>query len=156
MADDERIGLDNLSPPNGSRSSRKRVGRGHGSGHGKTSGRGHKGQKARSGGQIPPWFEGGQMPLHRRTPKRGFTNPGRTKWSIVNLGDLERIEGDEVDPNVLRAYGLIGTLKRPVKILARGEAGRALTVRAHAFSAAAREKIEAAGGTAHVIEHVIE
>lgn len=152
MAEDDRIGLDNLSPADGSRSVRKRVGRGHGSGVGKTSGRGHKGQKARSGVSIPPWFEGGQMPLHRRTPKRGFNNPGRQQWSIVNLGDLERVSADEIDPQVLRQHGLIGTLRHPVKILARGEPGRALTVRAHAFSASAREKIEAAGGSAQVIE----
>lgn len=152
MAEEDRIGLDNLSPPDGSRSGRKRVGRGHGSGVGKTSGRGHKGQKARSGASIPPWFEGGQMPLHRRTPKRGFNNPRRQQWSIVNLGDLERVSADEIDPQILRQHGLIGTLRHPVKILARGEPGRALTIRAHAFSASAREKIEAAGGSAQVIE----
>jgi large subunit ribosomal protein L15 len=151
MADGERIGLDNLSPPDGSRSSTRRVGRGHGSGSGKTSGRGHKGQKARAGASKPAWFEGGQMPLYRRTPKRGFKPHQRTRWSVVNLGDLDRVEASDIDPEVMRANGLIGTLKHPVKILARGDAGRALTIRAHAFSAAAREKIESAGGTAQVI-----
>jgi len=92
------------------------------------------------------------MPLYRRTPKRGFKPYQRTRWSVVNLGDLDRVEASDFDPEVMRANGLIGTLKHPVKILARGETDRALTVRAHAFSAAAREKIEAAGGTAQVIE----
>lgn len=152
MGDREKLGLENLSPPRGSRSSPKRVGRGHGSGHGKTSGRGHKGQKSRSGGKVPPWFEGGQMPLYRRTPKRGFTPRDRRAWSIVNLVDLERIDATEIDPDVLRAHGLIRDTRTPVKILADGELDRALTVRAHAFSAAAREKIEAAGGMAELLE----
>jgi len=151
MAERERIGLENLSPPDGSRPSSRRVGRGHGSGAGKTSGRGHKGQKSRSGASARAWFEGGQMPLYRRTPKRGFKNPTRKDWSIVNLGDLGRVEG-EVNPETLYANGLISTLKHPVKVLARGETEVAITVRAHAFSATAREKIEAAGGTAQVIE----
>jgi large subunit ribosomal protein L15 len=151
MAERERIGLDNLSPPDGSKKTSRRVGRGHGSGAGKTSGRGHKGQKSRSGATARAWFEGGQMPLYRRTPKRGFKNPGRQEWSIVNLADLDRVEGD-VNPVTLAEHGLISTLKYPVKVLARGEAGRAMTVRAHAFSAAAKEKIEAAGGTVQVIE----
>lgn len=152
MAERERIGLDNLSPPEGSRQTSRRVGRGHGSGAGKTSGRGHKGQKSRSGATSRAWFEGGQMPLYRRTPKRGFKNPGRKEWSVVNLGDLERVDGNDVNPEVLRAHGLIRTMKHPVKVLARGEVSRAVTIHAHAFSAAAREKIEAAGGTAQVIE----
>ena len=153
MSERERIGLDNLGPPAGSKASRKRVGRGHGSGRGKTSGRGHKGQKSRSGAAIPAWFEGGQMPLYRRTPKRGFQPPNRTEWSVVNVGDLERIVGStEVDPQVLREHGLIRSLRHPVKVLARGDMDRPLTIRAHAFSAAARTKIEAAGGSAQVIE----
>ncbi len=152
MADRERIGLDSLSPASGARSSRKRVGRGHGSGRGKTSGRGHKGQKSRSGAAIPAWFEGGQMPLYRRTPKRGFKPPHRTEWSIVNLGNLDRIQGAEVDPQILVEHGLIRSTRQPVKILARGDIDRALTIRAHAFSATAREKIEAAGGSVLVIE----
>lgn len=152
MADKERIGLENLSPADGSTASSKRVGRGHGSGLGKTSGRGHKGQKSRSGGSIPPWFEGGQMPLYRRTPKRGFKPLSRTEYNIVNLSDLERVEGADIDPVTLEAVGLIRNVKNPVKILARGELDRAVTVRAHAFSAAARARIEAAGGTVQVIE----
>lgn len=152
MADREKLGLDNLSPARGSKSSPKRVGRGHGSGSGKTSGRGHKGQKARSGGKVPAWFEGGQMPLYRRTPKRGFTPHRRKEWSIVNLADLERIEGTDVDPAVLLEHGLIRNVRTPVKILADGDLDRALTVRAHAFSATARAKIEAAGGSVELLE----
>lgn len=152
MAEDEKVGLHNLEPPAGARGRKKRVGRGPGSGHGKTAGRGHKGQKARTGGQIPPWFEGGQMPLYRRIPKRGFTSRGRIEFQIVNVGDLEAIEEATVDPDVLRARGLIGRGERPVKVLGDGELTRAVTVRAHAFSAGAREKIEAAGGRAERIE----
>ena len=152
MAERERIGLENLSPPPGVPSVESTRGRGHGSGSGKTSGRGHKGQKARSGATSRAWFEGGQMPLYRRTPKRGFTNHSRKQWSIVNLGDLGRIDGNDATPEVLRAHGLISTMKHPVKVLARGEIDRAMTIHAHGFSATAREKIEAAGGTAQVIE----
>lgn len=152
MAERERIGLDNLSPPAGSRRAAKRRGRGHGSGSGKTSGRGHKGQKSRSGASIPAWFEGGQMPLYRRTPKRGFKPYRRTEWHIVNLSDLDRVEENGIDPETLRASGVIRGTDRPVKILGRGDVQRAVDVRAHAFSASAREKIEAAGGTAQVIE----
>ena len=133
--------LHDLSPAKGSRRTSKRIGRGPGSGTGKTAGRGHKGQKSRSGAKSRAWFEGGQMPLYRRTPKRGFTNPTRKEWSIVNLGDLGRVDGD-VTPESLYESGLIATLKHPVKVLARGDADRSFTVSAHAFSAAAREKIE--------------
>ena len=152
MGERERVGLDNLSPPRGSKRSAKRRGRGHGSGSGKTSGRGHKGQKSRSGASIPAWFEGGQMPLYRRTPKRGFKPHRRTEWRIVNLSDLARVEGSGIDPDALCASGVIRRSDRPVKILGRGELDRALEVRAHAFSASARAKIEAAGGTARIIE----
>ncbi len=152
MGERERIGLDNLSPARGSKSSAKRRGRGRGSGLGKTSGRGHKGQKSRSGASIPAWFEGGQMPLYRRTPKRGFKPHQRTEWHIVNLSDLERVEGSGIDPETLRASGVIRSTGGPVKILGRGDVSRAIDVQAHAFSASAREKIEAAGGTARVIE----
>jgi len=151
MADSKRVGLDNLSPAPGSRGQRKRVGRGHGSGHGKTAGRGHKGQKSRSGASIPAWFEGGQMPLYRRVPKRGFKPLDRREFQVVNLGMLADVEGSEFGPEQLKARGLIASLKKPVKILGWGSAGRALTVRAHAFSATAREKIEADGGTAELI-----
>lgn len=149
---EEKTGLHNLEPPAGSKPSPKRVGRGHGSGLGKTSGRGHKGQKARSGAAIPAWFEGGQMPLHRRTPKRGFRSRDRTEYRIVNLRDLGEIEESEVTPDLLRARGLIGSGRNPVKVLGDGDVERALTVRAHAFSDSARRKIEEAGGTVEVIE----
>lgn len=151
MADKKRIGLDNLSPVPGSSGKRKRVGRGHGSGHGKTSGRGHKGQKSRSGASIPAWFEGGQMPLYRRVPKRGFKPINRREYQVVNVGMLAEIEGSEFGPEELKARGLISSLRKPVKVLGVGSAGRPITVRAHAFSATAREKIEADGGTAELI-----
>ncbi len=151
MADSKRIGLDNLSPTPGSRGKRKRVGRGHGSGHGKTSGRGHKGQKSRSGASIPAWFEGGQMPLYRRVPKRGFKPINRREYQVVNVGLIASLEGAAFGPEELKAHGLIASLTKPVKILGVGSAGRPVTVRAHAFSAAAREKIEADGGTVELI-----
>jgi large subunit ribosomal protein L15 len=142
--------LHDLSPVPGSHRDRKRVGRGPGSGTGKTSGRGEKGQKARSGGSIPAGFEGGQMPLHRRIPKRGFHSRNRVEYQVVNVGHLEGLDGD-VDPTVLRAAGLIRSLRKPVKILGVGEVSAALNISAHAFSGSAREKIEAAGGSATVI-----
>jgi large subunit ribosomal protein L15 len=151
MADSKRIGLDNLSPTPGSRGKRKRVGRGHGSGHGKTSGRGHKGQKSRSGAAIPAWFEGGQMPLYRRVPKRGFKPINRREYQVVNVGLIASLEGSAFGPEELKAHGVIASLTKPVKILGVGSAGRAVTVRAHAFSATAREKIEADGGTVELI-----
>jgi large subunit ribosomal protein L15 len=151
MAEHKRLGLDNLSPPSGSRKNAKRVGRGHGSGQGKTSGRGHKGQKSRSGASIPAWFEGGQMPLHRRLPKRGFTPPERRRFQIVNLSALADLPESEIGLEELDAHGLIGSTKRPVKILGDGSPGRAITVKAHAFSASAREKLEAEGGRAELI-----
>lgn len=142
--------LHDLSPTKGSHRDRKRVGRGPGSGTGKTAGRGQKGQKARSGASIPAGFEGGQMPLHRRIPKRGFHNFTRVEYQVVNVGDLARVEGD-VSPGSLHAAGLVGSGRKPVKILGTGEVESALTVEAHAFSRSAREKIEAAGGTATVL-----
>jgi len=151
MAENKRIGLENLSPASGSRGKRKRVGRGHGSGHGKTAGRGHKGQKSRSGASIPAWFEGGQMPLYRRVPKRGFKPINRREYQVVNVGMIAGLEGSEFGPEELKACGLIASLRKPVKILGVGTAGRAVTIRAHAFSASAREKIEADGGTAELI-----
>jgi large subunit ribosomal protein L15 len=141
--------LHDLSPVPGSHRDRKRVGRGPGSGTGKTSGRGEKGQKARSGASIPAGFEGGQMPLHRRIPKRGFHNRNRVEYQVVNVGDLSGLEG-QVDPAALRAAGLIGSLRKPVKILGNGDLTAKVSVIAHAFSASARAKIEAAGGTATV------
>ena len=142
--------LHDLSPSQGSHRNRKRVGRGPGSGLGKTAGRGQKGQKARSGGSIHPMFEGGQMPLHRRIPKRGFTNINRVEYQPVNVRDLARFEGD-VTVSGLKAAGLIGSVRKPVKILGVGEVDRALAVEAHAFSKTAREKIEAAGGSVSVL-----
>jgi len=126
------------------------VGRGPGSGTGKTSARGQKGQKSRTGGKVHPRFEGGQMPLIRRIPKRGFTNLNRVEYQVVNVRDLERFDG-EVSPEALKAAGLIGSMSKPVKILGVGEVAKALTVSAHAFSGSARSKIEGAGGSATVI-----
>lgn len=143
--------LHDLSPAPGSHRDRKRVGRGPGSGKGKRSGRGQKGQKARSGGQIPPGFEGGQMPLHRRLPKRGFNNVFRTEYQVVNVRDMNDLEG-EVTPATLVDAGLVGHAGRPVKILGDGELEVALEVSAHAFSGSARDKIEGAGGSATVLD----
>jgi large subunit ribosomal protein L15 len=143
--------LHDLSPSSGSTKNRKRKGRGPGSGNGKTAGRGQKGQKARSGGSVHPRFEGGQMPLIRRIPKRGFTNLNRVEYQVVNLRDLERVEG-EVTPESLKAAGLVRSLKKPVKVLGIGEVARKVAVSAHRFSATAKAKIEAAGGSVTVIE----
>ena len=143
--------LSNLRPAAGAMKNRKRVGRGPGSGLGKTAGRGHKGSGARAGGNIPPGYEGGQMPLSRRLPKRGFHNPFREEYSIINLGSLERFEtGAVIDLEVFRSMGLVRGRKKKVKILAKGELTKALTIKAHAFSAQAREKIAALGGAAEV------
>jgi large subunit ribosomal protein L15 len=142
--------LSDLSPAPGSRRSRKRVGRGPGSGNGKTAGRGHKGQKSRSGYSKRAGFEGGQMPLVRRVPKRGFTNIFRTEYEVVNVGRLEGLAG-QVTPEGLATAGLVKA-GRLVKILGDGELTTALEVSAHKFSRAAREKIEAAGGSCEVIE----
>lgn len=137
-----------LKPPPGSRHSRKRVGRGEASGHGKTSGRGQKGQKSRSGGQIPPRFEGGQLPLVKRLPyKRGFVNIFKVEYALVKVGELERLEADaQVTPLILLQEGLVKSPHQPIKILGDGDLSKALTVQAHKFSARSREKIEAAGG----------
>ncbi|HUF40650.1 MAG TPA: 50S ribosomal protein L15 [Verrucomicrobiae bacterium] len=145
--------LDELRPAFGSNKERKRVGRGDGSGHGKTSGRGHKGQGARSGGNTKPGFEGGQMPLQRRLPKRGFHNPFRVSYAVVNLAQLEALPaGSEVTPENLAEQGLVNGKSRLVKILGEGSLSKALTVKAHGFSASAKEKIEAAGGKAELIQ----
>ena len=140
------ITLSNLRPARGSTQARKRVGRGPGSGLGKTSGKGHKGHKARTGGGTNPGFEGGQMPLYRRLPKRGFTNPFRVESQAVNLRDLKQLTATEISPETLSAAGLIGSINLPVKLLGTGEADRAYTVRGVAMSASARTKLEAAGG----------
>jgi large subunit ribosomal protein L15 len=149
VANSDKIGLHNLAPARGSHRERKRLGRGPGSGTGKTSGKGHKGSKARTGHGGPgggkPGFEGGQMPLTRRIPKRGFTSPFRQEPQVVRLGDLEQIPGD-VTPESLAAAGLVRPKKGPVKVLANGRVTRAVTVRGIKLSAGAREKIVAAGG----------
>ena len=139
---------DKLSPAPGSKKSRKRVGRGDGSGHGTYSGRGCKGQKSRSGYNIPRGFEGGQLPLIKRLPrKRGFTNIFRTEYSIVNVGKLSMFEaGSEVTPERLVVAGVVKSLRHPIKVLAEGDINRPLVVKANRFSAAAKAKIEAAGG----------
>jgi len=144
--------LEELKPSPGAKKNRKRVGRGVGSGHGKTSTKGHKGQKARSGGVKPAGFEGGQMPLQRRIPKRGFTNIFRKEYSIVNLSDLEQMSFDgRVTPEIMLEKGIIRDLKLGVKILGMGELTKGLTVQAHKFSKTAVEKIQAVGGKAEVI-----
>ena len=151
MSTDERIGLHNLAPARGSHRDRKRLGRGPGSGTGKTSGKGHKGIKARAGhhghGGNKPHFEGGQMPLTRRVPKRGFTNPFRVESQVVSIADLTLLpSGAEVNTETLAAAGLIKASKGPAKLLANGELTHAVTVRGLKMSATAREKIVAAGG----------
>jgi large subunit ribosomal protein L15 len=152
------IQIHNISVPEGSNKGKKRVGRGPGSGHGKTAARGYKGQKSRSGYSSRPGFEGGQMPLQRRLPKRGFTNIFKKTWVEVNLAELDkRFDGSqEVTPDLLEQRGIIrkATLAKScgVVILGRGELGKALNITAHRFTTGAREKIEAAGGKATVVE----
>ncbi|MGJ7923000.1 50S ribosomal protein L15 [Neobacillus sp. LXY-4] len=144
--------LHELKPAEGSRKERKRLGRGIGSGQGKTAGKGHKGQNARSGGGVRLGFEGGQTPLFRRLPKRGFTNINRKEYAIVNLDVLNRFEeGTEVTPELLLETGVVSSEKAGIKILANGSVEKKLTVKAHKFSSAAKEAIEAAGGTTEVI-----
>jgi len=146
------VKLEELKSPPGANKRVKRVGRGTGSGHGKTSTRGHKGQKARSGGGIRPGFEGGQMPLQRRLPKRGFTNIFKKEYAIVNVRDLNSFDdGSEINPEVLLNAGLINSIKDGVKILGDGELDKKLTVRAHKISGQAEEKITARGGRVEVI-----
>lgn len=145
--------LHELTPAEGSTKVAKRIGRGHGSGNGKTAGKGHKGQKARSGGSIRPGFEGGQMPLQRRVPKRGFNNIFAAKAAIVNLGDIDaRFEaGAVVDAQALMDCGLVKDCKNGVKVLGNGEMTKSLTIQAKSFSKSAQNKIEGAGGKAEVI-----
>ncbi|WP_075980334.1 50S ribosomal protein L15 [Bacillus massilinigeriensis] len=144
--------LHELQPAEGSRHERKRKGRGIGSGNGKTAGKGHKGQNARSGGGVRPGFEGGQTPLFRRLPKRGFTNIHRKEFAIINLDALNRFEdGTEVTPELLIETGLVSKEKAGIKVLAKGKVEKKLTVKAHKFSSAAKEAIEAAGGQTEVI-----
>lgn len=147
------IGLNNLRAPEGSTHKKKRLGRGPGSGLGKTAGRGEKGQKSRSGYSAKIGFEGGQMPLHRRLPKRGFTNIFKKEWIEVSLAALEQnfSAGEEVTPELLHERGLIKKAKRDVVVLGTGEISKALRVSAHRFTKSAREKIESAGGAAQLI-----
>lgn len=146
------MNLSDLKPAEGSRRPRKRIGRGPGSGTGKTSGRGEKGQKSRSGYSRKRGFEGGQMPLVRRVPKRGFHNIFRKEFAIVNISRLEELEGDTFTPESLLASGVISRLRDGLKILGNGELTRAITISAHKFSDTAKGKIESAGGKAEVIE----
>jgi large subunit ribosomal protein L15 len=142
----DKITLSTLAPSRGSTQTRKRVGRGPGSGLGKTAGKGHKGHKARTGGATNPGFEGGQMPMYRRLPKRGFTNPFKVTAQVVNLAQLKKVGATDVSPETLYSAGLIGKVDQPVKLLGTGDADRSYTVRGVALSASARAKIEAAGG----------
>lgn len=144
--------LHELSPSFGATKTLKRIGRGAGSGTGKTSGKGHKGQKARSGGGVKPGFEGGQMPLHRRVPKRGFVNIFATKHATINISDLNKFEdGAVVDAQIIIASGLIKKPLDGIKVLGNGELTKKLTVKVAAFSQSAKEKIEQAGGKAEVM-----
>ena len=152
------MSLSNLRPPKGAKHARKRVGRGPGSGHGKTASRGSKGAKSRSGFRFKRGFEGGQMPLHRRVPKRGFTNIFRVEYAVVNLDTLAEVfeAGSAVTPELLRERGLVRQARAPIKVLGRGEISKALTVRAHRFSGSAAEKIAKAGGSVERLEPVDE
>jgi large subunit ribosomal protein L15 len=144
--------INDLSPPGGSRSNKKRVGRGPGSGHGKTSCRGHKGQRSRSGGGPRPGFEGGQMPLQRRLPKRGFTNIFKKQYAVININDLNRFAPDSsLDVEVLKEAGLFKKVRDGVKLLGNGEIAHPVVIKVHKVSRTAQEKIEAAGGKVVVI-----
>ena len=148
------MSLSNLRPPRGARHAKKRIGRGQGSGHGKTATRGHKGAKSRSGFRTKRGFEGGQTPLHRRLPKRGFHNPFRVEYAVVNLDTLGEVfeAGTAVTPDLLRERGIVRDRSAAIKVLGRGELDKALSVQAHKFSGSAAKKIEAAGGRADVLE----
>lgn len=143
--------LSDLQPSSGSNKKRKRVGRGVGSGHGKTSCRGHKGQKARTGGGVKPGFEGGQMPLIRRIPKRGFTNIFRKRFAVVNVGMLNKLSDPVITPEILVERGIVRDMMDGVKVLGEGDVTRAMTVKAHAFSKSAEEKIIQAKGSIEII-----
>lgn len=145
------MNLSQIRKPKGATHARKRVGRGMGSGHGKTSTRGHKGQRSRSGHSMMRGFEGGQMPLHRRLPKRGFTNIFKKQFALVNVERLAKLGVTTVTPEVLLQRGVIRHVQDGVKVLGRGDLHAALTVSAHQFSASARQKIEAAGGKVEVL-----
>jgi len=148
------MSLNKIRPPKGAKHPRKRVGRGPGSGHGKTASRGSKGAKSRSGFRFKRGFEGGQMPLHRRVPKRGFHNPFRVEYAVVNLDTLAEVfeAGSSVTPELLRERGLVRKTGVRIKVLGRGDISKKLTVQAHKFSGTAAEKIAAAGGVAEVLQ----
>ena len=140
--------LGDLKPSGGATHSKKRVGRGHGSGLGRNAGRGEKGYHSRSGSQHRPWFEGGQMPLHRRVPKRGFSNLHfKKEFQLVNVSDFEKLDVEAIDANVLKENGLVKYAMRPIKVLGNGELTKKLNVTASAFSTSAKEKIEKTGGS---------
>jgi large subunit ribosomal protein L15 len=145
------MNLSNLRAPRKANENKKRVGRGMGSGMGKTSTRGHKGQGSRSGSSLMRGFEGGQMPLHRRLPKRGFTNIFKTEYEVVNVDRLAGIEESDITPEVLRKVGIVSSKNTKVKVLGHGDLSKAVTVHAHKFSKSAQEKIEKAGGKVNVL-----
>ena len=147
------MSLNNLRPPRGAKKPKKRVGRGPGSGHGKTASRGHKGAQSRSGFRFKRGFEGGQMPLHRRVPKRGFTNPFRIEYAVVNLDTLAEVfdAGSAVTPELLHERGIVRDKRAPIKVLGRGDIDKQLTIKAHKFSETAVRKITAAGGATEVL-----
>ena len=148
------MSLHNIRPPKGAKHAKKRVGRGPGSGHGHTASRGHKGAQSRSGFSFKRGFEGGQMPLHRRVPKRGFHNPFRVEYAVVNLDTLAEVfeAGSAVTPELLRERGLVRQSRARIKVLGRGDITKKLSVQAHKFSGTAAEKIAAAGGTTEVLD----
>ena len=148
------MSLHNIRPPKGAKHAKKRVGRGPGSGHGHTASRGHKGAQSRSGFSFKRGFEGGQMPLHRRVPKRGFHNPFRVEYAVVNLDTLAEVfeAGSAVTPELLRERGLVRQARARIKVLGRGDITKKLSVQAHKFSGSAAEKIAAAGGTTEVLD----
>ena len=148
------MSLSKLKPPVGATHSKKRIGRGHGTGQGTQAGRGHKGAKSRSGFKFKRGFEGGQMPLHRRIPKRGFHNPFRVEYAVVNLDALAARfdDGTDVTPELMRSSGLVRDARLPIKVLARGGVSKKLSVQAHKFSGKAAELLAAAGGSAQVLE----
>jgi len=154
---DSTVDLSNLKPYYGAKHEEKRVGRGHGSGHGKTSGRGHKGQKSREGLDVRPFFEGGQTPIIRRLPKRGFKNIFKVEYAVVNVGSLSKAfsPNEVVDENSLREKGLIKGKGKPIKLLGNGEINIPLTIRVHAVSRSAKEKVEKAGGRVELIKKVV-
>ncbi len=145
------MNLSNLTPPKGQVKNKRRLGQGMGTGRGKFAGRGAKGAKSISGYSMMRGFEGGQMPLHRRLPKRGFTNIFREEWAIVNVATLEQLDGASFDPDILKKMGLLKKMEKGLKILGSGDLTKKITVKAHAVSESAKKKIEAAGGTVEII-----